>query len=68
MQAALALGCVAMVVEHGQIEPQLAATVSAAGLVLLSYTVNDELEVQRLLGLGVQGLITDRVDGFKPGP
>ena len=41
---------------------------SAAGLVLLSYTVNDELEVQRLLGLGVQGLITDRVDGFKPGP
>ena len=65
--AAQALGCVAMVVEHGQIEPQFAATVSAAGLVLLSYTVNDELEVLRLLGLGVQGLITDRVDGFKPG-
>lgn len=67
VQAALALGCVAMVVEHAQIEPQLVATVSAAGLVLLSYTVNDEPEVQRLLGLGVQGLITDRVDGFKPG-
>jgi glycerophosphoryl diester phosphodiesterase len=33
---------------------------------LLSYTVNEDIEAQRLLDLGTDGLITDRVDHFRP--
>jgi glycerophosphoryl diester phosphodiesterase len=32
----------------------------------LSYTVNDSIEAERLLALGTDGLITDRVDLFSP--
>jgi glycerophosphoryl diester phosphodiesterase len=32
----------------------------------LSYTVNDEWSAQRLLALGTDGIITDRVDLFAP--
>jgi glycerophosphoryl diester phosphodiesterase len=34
---------------------------------LLAYTVNDAAEAERLLGLGIDGIITDVVDSFKPG-
>jgi glycerophosphoryl diester phosphodiesterase len=33
----------------------------------LSYTVNDEWVARRLLELGIDGIITDRVDLFAPG-
>jgi glycerophosphoryl diester phosphodiesterase len=33
----------------------------------LSYTANEEAVVARLLALGTDGIITDRVDAFKPG-
>jgi glycerophosphoryl diester phosphodiesterase len=39
---------------------------NSAGLRTLSYTVNDEVEARRLIGLGTDGLITDRVDLFAP--
>ena len=32
----------------------------------LSYTVNDEWAAQRLIDLGTDGIITDRVDLFSP--
>ena len=32
----------------------------------LSYTVNDEWAAQRLIGLGTDGIITDRIDLFSP--
>jgi glycerophosphoryl diester phosphodiesterase len=32
----------------------------------LSYTVNDEWAAQRLLALGTDAIITDRVDLFPP--
>jgi glycerophosphoryl diester phosphodiesterase len=32
----------------------------------LSYTVNDEWVAQRLIALGTDGIITDRVDLFSP--
>jgi glycerophosphoryl diester phosphodiesterase len=32
----------------------------------LSYTVNDAWAAQRLLDLGTDGIITDRVDLFSP--
>jgi len=37
-----------------------------AGLRCLSYTVNDEWAAQRLLALGTDAVITDRVDLFAP--
>ncbi len=36
------------------------------GLRTLAYTVNDEASVQRLLELGIDGIITDRIDLFSP--
>ncbi|MES2979445.1 MAG: glycerophosphodiester phosphodiesterase [Pseudomonadota bacterium] len=36
------------------------------GMKALSYTVNDETEAQRLITLGTDGIITDRVDLFAP--
>lgn len=66
LEVARGLACVAIVVDHVAITPSFAAEVKAAGFVLLSYTVNDDAEAQRLLQMGVQGLITDRVDHFDP--
>ena len=43
-----------------------AAQVKAAGLRSLSYTVNDEWAAERLIALGTDGIITDRVDLFSP--
>jgi glycerophosphoryl diester phosphodiesterase len=37
-----------------------------AGLWALAYTVNDESPACWLLGLGLDGLITDAVDRFSP--
>ena len=34
---------------------------------VLSYTVNDPCEADRLLRAGIDGLITDAVDRFSPG-
>ena len=42
------------------------AQVHRAGMKCLSYTVNDEWAAQRLLTLGTDGIITDRVDLFAP--
>jgi glycerophosphoryl diester phosphodiesterase len=38
----------------------------SAGFKTLSYTVNDEWAAQRLIDLGTDAIITDRVDLFKP--
>lgn len=35
-----------------------------AGLRTLSYTVNDDWAAQRLIALGTDGVITDRIDLF----
>ncbi len=37
-----------------------------AGLWALAYTVNDESPARWLLGLGLDGIITDAVDRFSP--
>ncbi len=42
------------------------AQAKGAGLRTLSYTVNDEREAQRLIDLGTDTIITDRVDLFTP--
>lgn len=60
------LGCVAIVCNHALWDRALVARVQGMGLRTLSYTVNDDWAAQRLLGLGTDGIITDRVDLFSP--
>jgi glycerophosphoryl diester phosphodiesterase len=60
------LGCQAMVCNHQLWTKESVALAKAAGFRLLSYTVNDPHEAQRLLDLGTDGVITDRVDHFRP--
>jgi len=66
LQVALDLDCHAMVLHHALWTPELVAKVHGAGLRCSSYTVNDEWAAQRLIDLGTDGIITDRVDLFSP--
>ena len=66
LQTALELGCHAMVLNHALWTPELVAKVHGAGLRCSSYTVNDEWAAQRLIDLGTDAIITDRVDLFSP--
>ena len=62
------LGCAAVVLNHRLWDTDSRGAARAAGLRALAYTVNDDEDVDRLLALGLDGLITDRVDRFAPGP
>jgi glycerophosphoryl diester phosphodiesterase len=64
---ARALDCVAVVVDHTALDAAAIATAHAAGLRVLSYTVNDAADAERLLAAGLDGLITDAVDRLGPG-
>ena len=66
LETALALGCVAVVCNHALWNSASVAKAHDAGLRTLSYTVNDEWAAQRLMDLGTDGIITDRVDLFSP--
>jgi glycerophosphoryl diester phosphodiesterase len=66
LDTALRLRCVGVVCDQVLWDAASVAQVKAAGLRCLSYTVNEVNEVQRLLALGIDCLITDRVDAFKP--
>ena len=61
-----ALGCVAVVTAHPLMNAALLARLHGAGWRALVYTVNQPADAQRLLALGVDGLITDAVDRFAP--
>ncbi len=60
------LGCVAIVCNHALLDAALVAQVHGMGLRALSYTVNDEWAAERLVALGTDGIVTDRVDLFRP--
>jgi glycerophosphoryl diester phosphodiesterase len=64
---AQSLGCVAVVFNHALWDATTVAQARSAGLRALAYTVNDEWAAQRLLDLGLDGIITDRIDLFPPG-
>ena len=64
---AQSLGCVAVVTNHKLMESTVIEKLHAAGLPALVYTVNDEVTAQRLLALGIDGIVTDAVDRFAPG-
>ena len=66
LETALSLECVAIVCNHALWDACSVAQARSAGLRTLSYTVNDEWAAQRLIDLGTDGLITDRVDFFAP--
>ncbi|HSV80866.1 MAG TPA: glycerophosphodiester phosphodiesterase [Ramlibacter sp.] len=66
LEAARGMGCVAVVCEHTLWDPAAVVQVQGAGMRCLGYTVNDEVAARRLMGLGIDGVITDRVDLFVP--
>ncbi len=66
LEQARALGCVAVVCEYTLWNPARLAQARDAGLRCLCYTVNDEATARQLLALGIDGIITDRVDRFPP--
>jgi glycerophosphoryl diester phosphodiesterase len=66
LETALRLDCVAIVCNHALWDASTVRQAQSAGFKTLSYTVNDEWAAQRLLDLGTDGIITDRVDLFAP--
>jgi len=62
------LGCVALITNHEVMDAALLARIRAAGLRALVYTVNEADRAQALLGLGIDGIVTDAVDRFRPDP
>ncbi len=66
MHDARRLDCVAVVCRHNLWTPAGVTEVHHAGMRCLAYTVNEAAQAQRLLDMGIDGLITDRVDLFDP--
>jgi glycerophosphoryl diester phosphodiesterase len=66
LETALTLECVAVVANHALWDTSTVTQVHSAGMRCLSYTVNDDWAAQRLIDLGTDGIITDRVDLFPP--
>lgn len=62
------LKCVAVVSQYNLYDRALVEKLRGAGMRALAYTVNDESVAQWLIGLGLDGLITDAVDRFTPTP
>lgn len=67
LETALTLDCVAVVCNQTLWDSSSVLEAKSAGFRALSYTVNDEWAARRLLDLGADGIITDRVDLFAPG-
>ena len=65
-EAAEALGVVAVITNWRLMDRALIQRLHAQGRRALVYTVNDEAAAARLIADGIDGLITDRVDLFKP--
>ena len=66
IETALRLGCVAIVCNQRLWDTSTVLQAHSAGFRCLSYTVNEAPAAQRLLSLGTEGIITDRVDLFPP--
>ncbi len=62
LQRCQALGCVAVDLNHQLLERDLIEQAHAAGLRVLTYTVNDPQRAMFLESLGIDGLITDAID------
>lgn len=65
LEDAAQLGCMAVVPHHALLHADVIGQAHAQGLKVLTYTVNDADRAQALWALGLDGLITDRVDLFE---
>jgi glycerophosphoryl diester phosphodiesterase len=61
-----ALEAVALHTSHKNLTPELAQAVKQAGYGLFCYTVNDPARAEEILGWGVDGFCTDRIDLIGP--
>ena len=61
-----ALACVAVVANYGILDGESIARIHAAGMRVLTYTVNDPATARWISGCGIDGIITDAVDRFSP--
>lgn len=66
LETARRLDCVAIVCQHALWDRASVTQAKSAAFRTLSYTVNDKTAAQRLIELGTDALITDRVDLFSP--
>ena len=66
LETALVLDCTSIVCNHALWDKSTVTQAKSAGFRCLSYTVNDEWAAKRLLDLGTDGNITDRVELFSP--
>ena len=66
LETALMLDCQAIICNHKLWDTSSVTQAKSAGFKTLSYTVNDKAEVDRLLALGTDVVITDSVDVFRP--
>lgn len=66
VELAQGLGCLALVVNQSHLDAERIEEGHAAGLRMLTYTVNDTARANALWLSGLDGLITDRVDLFEP--
>ena len=66
LESALQLDCVAIVCNQALWDKSTVTQAKGAGFRCLSYTVNESQAAQRLIELGTDGIITDRVDLFSP--
>ena len=66
LESAKELGCVAIVCNYRLWDEATVGLVKTAGMRCLSYTVNDEAPTRKLMQLETDGIITDRVDFFRP--
>ncbi|WPB55255.1 glycerophosphodiester phosphodiesterase [Xylophilus sp. GOD-11R] len=66
LDEARSLDCGAVVNQHTQWTAETVEQTQAAGLRALSYTVNEPEAARRLVGFGIDGIITDRIDLFAP--
>jgi glycerophosphoryl diester phosphodiesterase len=56
------LGAVALHTNHRYLTPEMATAIKDAGYGLFCYTVNDPERAREILGWGVDGFCTDRID------
>jgi len=65
-EMARSLGCVAVITNFQVMSAELLGQLHEAGMRGLVYTVNDPSVAAWLLGMGIDGIVTDAVDRFSP--
>lgn len=64
LATAQSLACVAVICDHHELTVDTVQAIQAAGMKALCYTANEPEDIARLHAMGIDGIITDRVDRF----